>query len=68
MKESVTISAKLSIVVKKTLTLTTLEMEEPASFSTALRLLMQSSVMAVMVDEVRVRISPSGLHGICPEQ
>ncbi|PBP16489.1 protein HMF1, partial [Diplocarpon rosae] len=45
------ISAKLSMLVRNTLTLTTLEISEPASLSTADRFLMQSSVICVMVEE-----------------
>jgi len=62
------ISAKLSMEVRKTLTLTTLEMSEPAAFSTADRLLMHSSVIWVMLAPGWVRISPAGVHGIWPEQ
>lgn len=62
------ISAKLSMLVKKTLTLTTFEISDPASLSTAERFLMQSSVIFVMVEDSRVRIVPDGSQGIWPEQ
>jgi hypothetical protein len=63
-----TISTKLSMVVRKTLTFTTLEREEPAAARTAVRFLMQSSVICVMLEVGWVRISPVGVHGIWPEQ
>lgn len=62
------ISAKLSMDVRNTLTLTTFEMSEPAAVSTAERFLMHSSVICVMLADGWVRISPPGVHGIWPEQ
>jgi hypothetical protein len=62
------ISAKLSIVVKNTFTLTTFSIEEPAACRTAERFEMQSSVMAEIVEDSRVNISPVGVQGICPLQ
>jgi hypothetical protein len=52
------------MLVKNTLTLTTFSMLDPASLSTAERFWMQSSVMAEMEEDSRVRISPAGLQGI----
>lgn len=50
---------------RKTLTLTTLSSDEPASVSTAWRDLMQAAVFSWMVPSIRL---PSLSAGICPEQ
>jgi len=62
------ISAKLSILVKNTLTFTTLLMSLPAAFKTAERFWIQSSVISLILEEGRVRISPVEVQGIWPEQ
>ena len=56
------------MVVRKILTLTTFSIEEPAAVRTADKFLMQSSVIAEMVEDSSVRISPVGVQGIWPEQ
>ena len=51
--------------VIKTFTLTTLEMDDPASSRTALRFWMQEAVFSWMVPVTRL---PLTSQGICPEQ
>lgn len=55
------LTAKLSMSVRKALTLTTFSMDEPASSRTALRLAMQAAVFSWMVPSTRL---PSGVQGI----
>ena len=56
------------MLVKNTLTLTTLLKLDPAAVRTADRFWMQRVVISEMVDDGRVRIVPVDVHGIWPEQ
>ena len=56
---------KSAISVRKTLTLTTFSMDEPASVRTAWRFLMQAAVFSRVVPSM---MFPSLSQGIWPEQ